>query len=372
MNQAPEPLRRWFAGGCCLLTAALVYFFAYNYLIAIFYQIGSGLLDAGWFSALLSGNDWRLLAPVALENAGESYYDTHISPFLLIFTYLPLPLAPAEKMSFFCALAVMLYGVVVYIAANDYLTRLIAADAVIWRYMAASLSAAALAVIIAFNGISVEILHFVHFEFWLPVFICGFLNAYVFGKRRLALLLFVLLLTVRGDAGFHFVAVIGTLLLFLHWRADKPQAEIFRLHKFLWQLTFAAFVFSLILIIFAGREVWTPAVEAGQYGRRLLGIAARPEWAVAFAVLIVWAFVAKLPLLLVGVVAALPWVLYAASVQPPLLGNLAIYYGFPLLTAFYFPFIAGRFLPPAPTKKAKKKLRISAAMSVRSLTQASR
>ena len=341
------------------LTALVCYLLAYRYLNFVFYQGGSHLLDAGWFSGLLSGNDWRLLSPIALSHAGESFHRiAHVSPFLLLFTYLPTPLYAAEKIAFFYGLAMALYGAALWAAIYDYFARLpwaagsaggVTSAAGQTSSAARWLAAVAVAVVTALNGVSVEVLSFVHIELWMPVWLCAFLWATAFDKKYAAAASFVLLMMTREDAGFHFLTIVGLILLMRHARAGldaQAQAQAARANMALWIYSAVALAGSLTLINIGGMAAPTPGVDASLMLRRLAANLTRPEWAWSFAILLVWAAVLRRPAMLLGLVSVLPWVLYHITLPLPVRGNLAAYYAFPLMLAFYWPFIAHRFFPP--------------------------
>lgn len=347
---------------CIGLSAAVAFWLAYGYVVSVFYQQGAGILDAGWFAGLLSGSGWWLEDPVVLQDghAGASYYRTHISPFLALASYIPLPLTPAQKIAAFLACATAVYAGLLATAMADYWTRQLPPTK-LRGYLAAQttlrIGVVVAAVVVCFNQMTVEILHFVHFELWIPVLVCAFLAAVAGQRYGLAGIVFILLISVREDAGLHLFSILILMLAVLHWRGYRNRqstVSVFYQHRWLWGYAIASFVLSVILLFAVGRSLTDWIDDPALYFARLLAIATNYNWLLPSLVIIIWAVCVRQFVLLLGLIAFVPWCLYNALHVSPLIGNVGVYYGFPYLLAFYWVFICQRFFATAPAGKNKK------------------
>ena len=351
------PARPALAAGL-LLAAAAVFWFARNFVLFAYYRETVAVLDGGWFAGVLHGSDWKLTNPAVLGDDAGSYYSTHVAPFLTPFTYAAkiLPLSSAEYMAVFLGIAFALYAVLLFIAAADFLAR----QNPPLKAPVAAIVAAPVAFVVALNGVSAEILHYPHFEAWLPVLVCAFLLALAFEKKKTAAAAFVLLVINREDGGFHLATSLLAIVFFRQFPPRKTfaaQKESILAEKELLLWSAAAILCSLIAINSAGMHAPRPTVFDARALSNLKSILLRVDWAPALAVVAAWAAYARKPSALIGFAALIPWVAYSIPQEHPLRAHMGSYYGFPVLVALFWPFIAGRFFPDSPAKRRNPKKR---------------
>ena len=339
-----------FAG--LFLAAAAVFWFARNFVLFAYYEETVAVLDGGWFAGVLSDSDWKLSNPPLLGEPRESYFATHVAPFLIPFAYAGKILQPeaGEYIAAFLAAAFALYAALLFIAASDFL----AARRPPLKKPLIAAAAAPVAFVVALNGVSAEILHYPHFEIWIPVLLCAFLLALAFEKRKTAAAAFVLLLANREDAGFHLAVTLLAVAFFRQFPVSKTLAAqggrlLERRELLLWSA--AGILYSLVAINSGGMTAPRPAVFDGRLASRLASVALRGDWALAAAATAGWAVHARKPSALVGFAALVPWILFSVPQEHPLRAHMGSYYGFPVLTALFWPFVAGRFFPERPAKK---------------------
>ena len=351
------PARPAFAAGL-LLAAAAVFWFARNFVLSAYYRETVAVLDGGWFAGVLHGSDWKLTNPIVLGANQGSYYDTHVALFLVPFTYAAkiLPLSSAEYMAVFLGIAFALYAVLLFIAAADFLAR----QNPPLKAPVVAVVAAPVAFVVALNGVSAEILHYPHFEAWLPVLVCAFLLALAFEKKKTAAAAFVLLVINREDGGFHLAASLLAVVFFRQFPPRKTfaaQKEAVLAQKDLLLWSAAAILCSLVAINSAGMHAPRPTVFDARALSHLKSVLLRVDWAPALVVVAAWAAYARKPSALIGFAALIPWVAYSIPQEHPLRAHMGSYYGFPVLVALFWPFIAGRFFPDSPAKRRNQKKR---------------
>lgn len=339
---------------------AAVFWLARNHLLFAFYYEGIAYLDGGLFSGLLYHNDWRLKNPVSQDvSFGGTFFTTHISPFLIPFTYLSrlLPLTPTEFFAFFMAAAATTYAAAVYIAAFYFL----ADQSPRLRSIIAAIIAAPGAVILSLNGITTDIISYPHYELWMPAFMCLFLLAFAYQKRRAAAVCFILLLSVRQDAGFHLSILLLAVAAVHHYRAKrniKAQKGVFLAQRELYYWIGGALLYSAVIFSFFGRPIQSGHDDFPLFLSRLSSILFRSDWFFPLLVLGGWAWLTRNATVFVAAASCLPWVLIHATRESWFLGHLILHYSFPLLPLFFFPFVADRFFPaaakPAPLRKNTK------------------
>ena len=336
-----------FALSAAALAAAAAFWFARNFVLFAYYGETVAVLDGGWYAGVLHGSDWKLSNPPVISETRDSYFGTHVTPFLIPFTYLAkaLPLSAGEYMAAFLGLALAAYAALICIAAADFLS---AQNPPLKAPLAAVL-AAPVAFVLSMNGVSAEILHYPHFEIWIPIFVCAFLLALAMNKRKSAAAAFILLVAAREDGGFHLATALLAIAFFRQFPPRKTiaaQRDAILAEKEILSWSAAAFFVSLVAINSGGMRAPRPTVLDEQMFSHLASILTRGDWAPAMIVTAAWAAYARRPSALIGFAALIPWVAFSIPQEHPLRAHMGSYYGFPVLTALFWPFIAHRFFPP--------------------------
>ncbi|MGI9338048.1 MAG: hypothetical protein ACR2P4_06025 [Gammaproteobacteria bacterium] len=351
------------------IAALVAGYLAMNYVLNAFYVQGQLVADAGWFAGMVWHNDWQMNHPVAVRDFirlySDDFYGIHASPLLVGAAYLSYlaPLEAPEWFSLFMAGGAALMAFCFAHAAGDFLRfhcpRLFGGD-----YLRAFCVIAA-GVVFALNPITANILVYPHFEIYIPAFLLLFLLCLARDRRKTALLAFVLLLCTRGDAGFHLAAILWAAAGFLSladWRGRGLYAALVRHRRLLWWSA-PAFIVSIVLTVFFGREVpfsvFDNPPDINEIVSRLRAIVWRLEYTPLFVFIPVAALVCRRLDWMIGLLAVVPWI--ALSLFSYAYGaRLEAYYAFPLIFALFWPLVSHRFAlsqKHAPYSPAAKKIK---------------
>ena len=311
-----------------------------NLVLFHFYVRGSFVLDSGLLASLMWHGDATLTQPASL--GGGSFFGTHVS--LLFLPALALSWALPFSMPQFFA------GVVGF-------SHALLALAVFWllvegfglRRGAGPWIAALAALGFAFSGLSIAIARYPHFETLIAAFFLLFAVAQVLGHRRLAVAFFVLGLATREDAGFHYVAILG-LLVMLNLACGVPLRQ----QRTEWTFALAALFYAIAVmavqhLLFPGTSAFVRVylgdpplahLSAGLIADRMLFfLVGRPYILYPALGACIWAVRARNPYVVLAFVAGIPWALIHLLAKSPLAGALVSYYAFPFLIALAWPLL---------------------------------
>jgi hypothetical protein len=327
------------------ITVALVPFLAYAIsILHSFYDVGNTFHDAGWSAYLIHDGDLLLHQPPSVEHGSWFYF--HISPLFVAtsaFGYL-LPLTRIQFYAAFVGISHALPGIAVFwlLTSGYRMTR-----------PAASLVAAGLALLFAFDGLALAIARFPHFTMFLVGTGMMFLTALVLRRIGIALVFFVLCLGTREDAGFHLFALLSLSLGWQWWRGAT-----WREMRPMVAFTAAGVFYSAIVVglqhVFAGEYslfaieyLGTPpfgGVSVSSVVDRLLGWMAFRGYVMLPALLaLIWAIARRNPQVILGYVAFIPWGILHLAAATDIRGLLPGYYAFPYMFASFWP-LAGLFI----------------------------
>jgi hypothetical protein len=203
----------------------------------------------------------------------------------------------------------------------------------------------------AFGAIPVYATRLPHPEMAIPAFALWFFIAVSQQAWRAAAVWLALCLLVREDAGLHIFAVlalwIGVLIAREGWGA--PRIEFLAVCALL-TLTYAAVAFLV-------KHIWFPGSDAlfrVYLGTPLLGHITAPflldrlrlyltertfVW-LPMLITILWAWIRRDPLLSIGLIATLPWLVFSFLAVHSSPGGVAYYYGFPFWLSLAWPLVA--------------------------------
>ncbi|MDE2240623.1 MAG: hypothetical protein KGJ73_11950 [Rhodospirillales bacterium] len=323
-----------FLGWGLPLLVAVVPFAAFFTLgLRYFYINGAWWGDGGILASLMWHSGWWLKTP--LVSGGQSYLATHIVPVFWLTSGLSL-LLPLTRVQFF---AVFLGAVQGLMALPVYV--------LLARLGLARPWAAALAVLFAFNGMVLAASCNPHFELLIIATGMAFLAAFSCGRVWLARLFFVLCLITREDAGFHLGLLLFAGGLGLYWQGVDRE----RLRP-LFGYAAAAFCWSVAAVAvqhvaFPGGEALT-RVYLGKppfADLTLIVLATRLEFYLVYrlylvlplAVTLILARRCRVPGLLAGFAACLPWLGLNWLAVSPIAGTLSNYYPFPMIFGLFWP-----------------------------------
>jgi len=311
-----------------------------NLVLFHFYVRGSFVLDSGLLASLMSHGNASLVQPASL--GGHSFFGTHVSLLFLPISALSwcLPFSTAQVFAGF-------------VGASHALLAL----AVFWLLVkgfglqrgAGPWIAALVALGFAFSGLAIAIARYPHFETLIAAFFLLYAVAQELGHPRLAVAFFILGLATREDAGFHYVAVLGLLIILnLAYGAPLRQQRT-RLTFALAALFYAIAAMAAQRLLFPGTSAFVRVylgdpplahLSVGLVAHRVLFfLVSRPYILYPALGAGIWSLRAKNPCVLLGFVANIPWALLHLLAKSPLAGVLVSYYAFPFLIALAWPLL---------------------------------
>ncbi|MEN9316965.1 MAG: hypothetical protein RIS35_3358 [Pseudomonadota bacterium] len=328
----------WGLAACVLACLA-----AFDYVMNHLYVQGSGMLDVGWFVHLFSNAVVFPPTNPAVLGPGH-YFSTHVSPIVFLTTFVHRGLMPGLGDPLFFSLVFAIpHGIVcwtVMAALRD--AGVVARPIAVWL-------APPVALLSAFNGVSLGALGFPHPEIAIPALLLAVLVLCVRSATPSACAVFCVLLSVREDAGLHAALLLGTICVALRiHRGRIPRSMPW--------LAFAGLLCSLITILvqkhlFGGDDAFGRIYAGpGPYDhlsaeflfRRLAFFIGSRDY-----ILLPWIVSLGLCLLrrnlihLCGLVAVLPWALLSLTAIESMPGTLSNYYAFPMVVSMVWPILAG-------------------------------
>ncbi len=335
-NRPMAAARKSIVVAAVAVTVALPWVGFTNMVLFHFYQRGAFLLDSGLLASLTWHSDAALTQPDSL--GGTSFFATHVVPLFLLTSQVSW-LLPASLPQFFAGFvglghALLALAVFLLMAEGYGLRR----SGSVWL-------AAAFGIGFAFSGLAIAIARYPHFETYIAAFFLLFATARALGHLRLAIVFLALGLSTREDAGLHYAAVL-LLTVALDGRRHSRGDSWFALGA----LAYSATVLLGQRLVFpagsAFARVYLGTPPLGHVDLTLIGdrvlylMVDRPYVLLPALATALWAIRARDPAVLVGYVAALPWLALHVLAKSPLAGTLASYYAFPFLIALGWPLIA--------------------------------
>ena len=340
-----------------LLAAGL----ASSYTLNHFYVQGPYMQDSGWFAYLSAhASQWPASNPPAI---GGTYFSTHFSPAFYLGSALYAGIV---------ALGITLFDPVWFALSQGlWFAIIVAASLMLLEDQAsggilALLVKSTLALLIGFNGIALAILSYPHFEIAIPALFLAFFALEQKGYRRTAVLSLTLGLLMREDAGFHYFGFLILLAIALgrgSLRFSKDRREPFFLAMGFFCLGYSLIILFLQKMLFASGDNAMARVYLGDpplahlsWGfmkERLTFASAHRLYILAPLMLLAMiSFFRRSMVLILGVIAALPWLALNLMAVAALPGNLTSHYPFPLMISFFWPLIVHslfKSLHPAKT-----------------------
>ncbi|MGI4800529.1 MAG: hypothetical protein ACRYG8_42180 [Janthinobacterium lividum] len=322
-----------------VVTVALPWVAFTNMVLFHFYVRGAFVLDSGLLGFLTWRSNAALTQPDSL--GGGSFFAIHVAPLFLVTSQISwlLPISLPQFFAGFVGLSHVLLALAVFwLLAEGYGLR-----------QSGSVWLAALAgVAFAFSGLAVAIARYPHFETYIAAFFLLFATARALGYERVGVIFLFLGLSTREDAGLHYAAVLIVTAAFDRWRGQRVRQND-------WWFTLIAMAYSAAIIlgqrlIFPGGSAFARVylgmpplghIDITLISNRLLYLLVnRPYILLPALAAVIWAIRVRNPAVLVGYVAALPWLLLHVLAKSPLAGALSSYYAFPFLIALGWPLIA--------------------------------
>lgn len=211
--------------------------------------------------------------------------------------------------------------------------------------------AALLALLFAFNGNAVVSLQLPHYEIAIPAFILLVLSLLAAEKYRMALAILLITLTLREDVGFHFAALLAPTLIVRRFFGQQQWAlDRWALRCAVVAICYSIAAFAIQRMLYGnngmlvqnylGSPAFAHVTQEFINGRLTVYLHERSYIWAPFLVSIVWAVLTRNPLIPLGFVGGLPWLVLHFFAKVPVVGGMAWYYGFPLIAGIAWPLLA--------------------------------
>ena len=321
-----------------VLSFLLPFLLAYSFIMNFFFDAGALFLDAGWFADLMWRKNWKLPNPgvvlVSPEGYPASFYGIHFTPMLTLVSQISwlLPLDRVGVFATFIGLSHGLMGLVMY----RILIRWRCPTDAPWIAVATVLSVG-----FALNGLALSITNYPHYEILVPSLFLLVLWLMLQKRLLAAWLIGMLALWIREDVGFHFVAVLGLLIVYRRLRGHsfRLQKELLVFSAFCLAYSMAALTLPTYLYptlktfqwVYAGRPPFAHLTPDLILHRLIFLVDERPYVWLPLGGILLSAAILRSGYVAIGAVAFLPWLglqLSAAHNGP---GTLSIHYPYPLI-----------------------------------------
>ena len=328
-------LQLLFACLCFLISAALLWDYTLNH----FYRAGAYFWDSGFYSYEATFlTSWPMLQPPIFDQH-VAFFTIHAMPIFYVTSALHqiLSFIPAAAyVSLLQGVWVGLLGLAVFVAcAGSHNLAL----------------AAITALATAFCGPVVAAIGFPHIEIAIPALLLLFLALRSTGYRTGSYVALGLCLLVREDAGLHAGAVL--ILLTLAQRLSGNSRASVRENALIACIclaySFSALAFQHVVYpvplsrlteVYLGNPIWSHLSQSLVRQRLIVLLTAKAyvTWPLIF--LLATAAWKRSPILAVGPIAVLPWMLISLLAVNESAGELTSYYAFPVIVAIAWPSIA--------------------------------
>ncbi len=339
----PHPAQQQFFRWPGLLIAALITCILVRLAVLnVFYTTGD-MHDPGWMATIMWHNRWRLPGPPAFPGR---YFAEHISLTMWLANALSF-VVPLPKFDYYAACIAATHAL---FAAGVYRAWQLTES----RFTAARSAVAILvALAAAFSGVGVVALGLPHPELAIPALALWFVIAVARRAYVAACCWLAACLLAREDAGLHVFLLLALWIAVLAWRQRAITRDI------RWLSSFAIAALSYSVTLFLAKHVFFPAGNV--FVRSYPGI---PAWHHVTAPFIldrlhfyltertylllpmlltfIWACIIRNPLLPLGYIAVLPWLLLSFLAIHDTPGTLSYYYAFPFWLSLAWPLVALR------------------------------
>ena len=324
------------------MAVSLVFFLNYTYVLNHFYGYGAFLYDSGWMAGIVYRDGFLLPNPQAMGSSA-SYYLTHFAPLLGLIS-LASSLFPAGMVVWFAVFHAAIFSV---LAAAAFLLATGRGARDVRSYRAGPIAAFVIAVAFALNGPALGQVAYPHYEAVIPACYCLALALWGRGYWKCGMVLFLLGLTGREDAGLHAAAFFGVFWLYervggraggLLDRKKLGLLSVLGLVAGFGCLLIQKTVFpggDLVRSAFLGDPPLAHLTAAFLKTRALdfLGQAQHVYFPVLFGLLAAILF--RRPAFFLCFLAYLPWALLNFLGPRDSSGALQLYYGFPFILSIF-------------------------------------
>jgi len=312
-----------------------------NYVLNQYYSHGSGLLDVGWFTYLLTNaTSWPLKNP---EIIAGTFFQTHFSLFFyitsIVYSYILFFIPEPVYFSIFIG---SMYGVIslsLCMIGLQLTTQFTVRNSLILLFISVTSS---------MNGAALSLIGFPHIEIAIPALLLLFLSLYFTNRKILSYIVFTLLLSIREDAGLHAFSLLITILL-THYVLTRSLKEL-DLNMFF--LAIAGGLYTVIAMhiqntyfpgdnalerVYLGNPHFSHITSSFLADRLEYFLHERAYIYVPVLFSIIFSFYTKNIFLLSSLIASAPWFLLSLIAISTMPGTFSNYYAFPFIITAVWP-----------------------------------
>jgi hypothetical protein len=327
-----------------------------NYILNICYIKGSVVCDTGWFTYLITNStSIGILNPIK-DVFDPSYLSTHISLFYFPLSLLYQPLSsfisPTLYFAIFIASFYSLISISIFIAGEKILD-------IKKRYILLFLIF--ISILTPFNGVGLGLIGFPHIEIAIPALILLFLTLYFSGYRYFSYFIFIFLMMIREDAGFHLFSILSLVLIIIYFLKRSIPKDLMTIN------ILALFVSISMIIIqkkYFGGDNALERIYLGVPHFAHLNynfIIDRLDFILQYRQYIYIPMVALIPLaiwsknifLILPIISTAPWFILSIIAINPMPHSLANYYAFPFIVPLSWTLISFLILYKTTNRKVK-------------------
>lgn len=333
-SEDPRRGRAWRLLG--LATFGISFFTQFSYILNHFYINGAFLLDSGVFAHMM----WRAtplcLTPLQDHHVlnGGSYYQVHLTLLAGLFSVIS-SLVPVNHIVWFALYQGLSFGLlaysIFYIGQAFYRSDRLFAP---WLWCL-------LGTAFAHSGLALAMANYPHHELAASGLQILFFALLLQKRIALASLCFGLALLVREDVGFHLCAILGLLTVY-RWLRGEPWKG-YRIQAIFMLLAFLASLAAILLqkLAFPGGIVFSHTYLGDAdtrgwpriWGNLQLLLECRHYLWMPLLATLLFSLFRRDPVLLLAVLAYLPWALLNLHGTRPEPGTLFAYYAYPFLNS---------------------------------------
>ena len=330
-----------------LLSFLIPFVVAVNFNLNLWYTFGTYLMDAGWNASLVTHClPFQTQNPAVIDS--QSYFRTHMMPILWLYSSLyrcmpgiSQPIYASVLMGFWSGML----GLAGFLLAFR-LTR---------RHVLACI----VALLGALNGIALSVISFPHLEIAFAPLLLLFLGCLTQPRVPYlpAVSVFVLLLSVREDAGLHTFGIL--FMMTLHALVIRSNTSAIKYAI----AGGAAFLCSAITItiqktlfvagdnalvrIYTGDPYYAHVTREFVETRLSYSLHNHAYIYLPWVILLSFGILRRHGLLVLGCLSVLPWFLFSFLAIAAPAGQLVAHYPFPLMIFLFWPSIAGYVRRPS-------------------------
>ncbi len=318
-----------------------------------YYLFGAPVWDTGFFGHLISNASIQLRNPNVIPS--ESYYDTHISPAIAIYSLISpfKSFSQPIQLGIFIGICQSIVFPLNYFSIKENFNLknkwIILVSVYIFSFLYTGLSEPE------------RLVQFPHFEVIIPSLISLSLFFFIRRKNKLAIISALIAFTFREDAGIHLGFLYLTLYFYFYFqlkRFNNNKINLKQYKNFSYVLSLLGFSFSGISIIvqkiyFTSDNAFMRVYSGENFYSHLsfhflklrfndlLNLqAVHDYWLIIPLILSISAFLLTRNLLfIIGYISCIPWFLVHITAVSPMAGLLDAHYGFPFLIGTLFPIV---------------------------------